>query len=166
VAKETFTIRGVTEIQRAFDTLGRKLGRKVIRQEVRKGVKVLADEVKARAPVYKPKSGPAGRSRSTGRFTRSGRRDVDVGALKRDVRVRARPKKKRGVIAFDVVTGKGTKKTRGAYYAGMVEYGTSKMRAQPFIRPAFDANKDRIARMVQAGIRAGIDREVKAARTK
>lgn len=149
MAKETFTISGVTEIQRAFDTLGRKLGRKVIVQEVRKGVKVLAEDVRARAPKY---AGP--------------RKDVKKGALKEDVRVRARAKIKRGAIAMDVVVGKGTKKKKGAYYGPMLEYGTKKMRARPFIRPAFDANKERIFRMVQAGIRAGIDREVKAGRAK
>lgn len=149
MAKETFTISGVTEIKRAFDELGRKLGRKVITQEVRRGVKVLADDVRSRAPVY---AGP--------------RADVPKGAVKKDIRVRARAKRKRGVIAIDVVTGKGTTKKAGAYWGPMVEYGTRKMRAQPFIRPAFDANKERIARMVQAGIRAGIEREVKAGRAR
>lgn len=31
----------------------------------------------------------------------------------------------------------------GAPYAGFVEYGTRKMRAQPFMEPAFNANKNK-----------------------
>ena len=36
-------------------------------------------------------------------------------------------------------------------YASMVEFGTSRMRAQPYIRPALDANQQRILDAIRVG---------------
>lgn len=37
-------------------------------------------------------------------------------------------------------------------YAPYVEYGTSKMPAQPYLRPAYEKNKDAITRMIKQAI--------------
>jgi HK97 gp10 family phage protein len=62
--------------------------------------------------------------------------------------------------------GKRTKKqiTQGlgdAFYAKFVEYGTVKMAAQPFIRPAFDNNKEAAANAIIERLKTGIARATK-----
>jgi HK97 gp10 family phage protein len=50
-----------------------------------------------------------------------------------------------------------SERTADAYYAGFVEFGTSRTPAQPFMRPAFEQTKS----MVLARIAKGVDREVR-----
>lgn len=49
----------------------------------------------------------------------------------------------------------------GVRYGVFVETGTSKMEAQPFLRPALDKNKGRIIRKVKETIVKGIDKAVR-----
>lgn len=52
-------------------------------------------------------------------------------------------------------TGKGFQgkvETNGISYAGFIEYGTSRMDARPFMRPAADLNKDVIKRVYDAKV--------------
>lgn len=44
------------------------------------------------------------------------------------------------------------------YYAGMVEYGTSKMRSQPFVEPAFRETKDEVLKAMADRIRSAIEK--------
>jgi len=72
---------------------------------------------------------------------------VDTGLLKRSIKTVKGRKKDNGLyeIKYYVAvkskvkyTQLKTKYTGSAYYARMIEYGTIKMAAQPFMRPAFD----------------------------
>ena len=44
----------------------------------------------------------------------------------------------------------GKVETHGLPYAGYIEFGTSKMKARPFMRPAVELNKEAIKRMFKA----------------
>lgn len=46
-------------------------------------------------------------------------------------------------------------------YGEYVEYGTSRMRAQPHLRPAIDENRERVRRIMSGVIAAGMIRESK-----
>ena len=51
-------------------------------------------------------------------------------------------------------------KSRGkvdAFYAAMIEYGTSKMPAQPFMRPAYEATKAQVAAIVKSEVEKLVD---------
>lgn len=50
-------------------------------------------------------------------------------------------------------------------YAHLVEYGTSKFPARPFIRPAVEANDDAIMAGLQKGYEKGMERVVKKIRS-
>jgi HK97 gp10 family phage protein len=71
---------------------------------------------------------------------------VDTGKLKdtiRVVRLKGDPKQNIRVYAGNRIKG-------GAFYAHMVEYGTVKMKAKPFLRPAFNSAKAKIKAMLGA----------------
>jgi HK97 gp10 family phage protein len=52
--------------------------------------------------------------------------------------------------------------SRDGFYGPMVEYGTKKMQAQPFMRPAFDENEERVDEIIAQNIQEGIDKAVKS----
>ena len=81
---------------------------------------------------------------------------VDTGALKasiRVVRLKGDPKQNIRVYAGNRVQGGSRMKgaARGAFYAHMVEYGTVKMPAKPFLRPALNASKGGIMDKMENG---------------
>jgi HK97 gp10 family phage protein len=81
---------------------------------------------------------------------------VDTGALRNSIRVtrlKGDPKQNIRVYAGNRVKGGSMKKgaERGAFYAHMVEFGTVKMGARPFLRPALNASKNDIKSIVENG---------------
>jgi HK97 gp10 family phage protein len=72
---------------------------------------------------------------------------VDSGKLKDSIRVtrlKGDPKQNIRVYA-------GNRNKGGAFYAHMVEYGTVKMKARPFLRPAIESTKGMVRGIVQNG---------------
>jgi HK97 gp10 family phage protein len=81
---------------------------------------------------------------------------VNTGTLRdtiRVVRLKDDPKLDVRIYAGSRITGGAMKKgaDRGAFYAHMVEYGTVKMKARPYMRPALSAVKGRIKGIVENG---------------
>lgn len=80
-------------------------------------------------------------------ITKSGRKVVvQRGLLRSAIRKRKVPKREMGElgghgVAMGIYIGKGTKQKEYPNYWHFVEYGTSKMAAMPFLRPAFNSNQ-------------------------
>jgi HK97 gp10 family phage protein len=129
----TFTITGVRELQRAYRELPKRLANKVVRQAVRKALKPVAAKVKELTPK-------------------------DTGALAKATKIRARPKRKRGVIALDVIQGEGSFKG-ATFYGGFQNFGTKKLKGAHYVERAFDQTKEAAASQVASEISAGIVRE-------
>lgn len=83
---------------------------------------------------------------------------VKTGRLKRSIRAREIEPKRWQVVAGN----------RKAFYGHFVERGTFRSRAYPFLRPAFDAYRDKIAERVKkavlSGLKAGARTRAKGAR--
>jgi HK97 gp10 family phage protein len=114
-------IEGMTEAREALQQLGEHAQKIIGREAVNAAADLLVPEVARGAPV----SGRA-RNPTPGSLQRSVRKR-DARRRKTEVRVE--------VIADDVA-------------AVPNEFGTSKMAAQPFFRPAVDRNRERAARAV------------------
>jgi HK97 gp10 family phage protein len=99
--------------------LGTAVTEHALRQAAVAGARVFQDEMKLRVPV---KSG-------------EGRKSIIV-AYDAEASVE-------GAIASYIVTW-----LKGAFYLRFVEYGTSKMAAKPFMRPAYEAKKTAAAQAV------------------
>lgn len=82
---------------------------------------------------------------------------VDTGNLKKNIIVKRLPKGESSLTSEHIVTvrqGKLTKKQKDkglqdAYYGKFVEYGTAKMPARPYMRPAFDQNKENAVQAIK-----------------
>lgn len=89
---------------------------------------------------------------------------MDTGNLKKNIIVKRLPKGEADYTSQHIVTvrkGKKTKKQReaglkDAFYAGFVEFGTVKMPAKPFLRPAYDENKEKAVQAMKDRLEARI----------
>ena len=134
--RQALVVTGIRSIDRRLKRLLPAVQKKVVRQAMRAGLKVIASLVKAEAPA-------------------------DTGEMRRNVKVRALKSRRRGSIglecrikAVDALkrTSAGTGKT--VFYGAIQEY-----RFNDFMKRAFVA-KGRLARQVMIdGIRSGIERE-------
>lgn len=133
-------IRGGRELAALLDAMPRKLSKTLLIRALRRAAADLRREARARAPK-RAGGGPLGK---TGRTP---------GNLRRAIRLRTRSGRGDAAPGLQVyVAGAG-------FYGRFVEYGTSRMAARPFLRPAFDA---RVNGMV-AQIAADLGREVEQA---
>ena len=76
---------------------------------------------------------------------------VDTRSLRKSIRV-----EKEGELQVSVIAGDSgvinPRTGREVDYAGFVEFGTSRMRPQPYMQPALEKNKDEILRIIRRKI--------------
>jgi HK97 gp10 family phage protein len=135
---ELKSIEGLKELQAAMRQLPQNIGRNVLRGAVNAGASVIRNEVRDNAPVYegKPQASHA-----------------PAGALRRAVyqkQIREASSWFKQVFYVSVRSGKSQqKKGLDAYYWRFVEFGTKKMAARPFLRPAFESKKYEAAEAIK-----------------
>lgn len=104
---------------------------------VRAGAKPLVDAAKANVPV-------------------------DTANLKKSIGINRKKTKDKSQVWFTVSPRKGGK--NDGFYGHMVEFGTSKMAAQPFMRPAFESQDRESIEAAKEYMASRIDKEVEKAR--
>ena len=127
---------GFKEVQKALWTLDKAVGRSVLRSAIKKAGQPVLDSAQANAPVL------------TGDLKAS---IAFKSALTKRQRIFS-PKMKDEVELF---IGPTHPKGRHGH---LLEFGTSKMPAQPFLRPAWDANKDHVLNTLEKEIWNAIER--------
>lgn len=122
-------LTGFKELADALRSLGPKVARNGLRRAVSAGAAVIRDDARQRAPV------------ATGEMRRDimikrerDARGGDTFGAKYSVFVRSGKKSR--------LAGKGRNVQKDSYYWKFVEFGTSKMAARPFLRPAFASKRD------------------------
>jgi HK97 gp10 family phage protein len=137
-------VKGLRELGLQMRALGADMAGKVARQATASGASVVRKAVKDRVPV------------DTGNL-----RAAIVMKRERQTRlteeyvVAVRKGKRRDVTAAKRGEGKLGK---DAYYAHMVEFGTVKMPAQPFIRPGFEESAGRATEAIAKRLKQRIDK--------
>lgn len=148
-------IAGLKELQQALKDLPDRIAKNVLRGSVNAGASVLKKEAQARAPMY------------TGEVSQG---HPPPGTLKRAVYQKS-IQELSGLTkqTFFVGVRKGKKYqkqgkkgnlSQDAFYAKFVEFGTSKMSARPFMRPAFEAKKNEAVEAIKAYLQKRIPEEV------
>ncbi len=151
----TVQIKGLAELNRALAELPPRLARNVLRGSVAAGAAVIRQEAKERAPRY------AGEVAAG---------HPPPGTLKRAIysaQARRLSSLLEQVYHVGVVSGKRAKvgkaksgKSKDAYYWRFVEFGTVKMAARPFLRPAFEAKKLEAVEAIRRYMAERLAREV------
>lgn len=141
----SISVKFSSDVEGALSRLGEAMGERALRAAAFEGADIIRDEVVQRAPVL-------------------------TGLLKSDVLVKRLEEKSDGnqrqTYLITVRTGsrkytnnrRNKQKNRAgksyqvaaAFYWRFIEFGTSKMPAQPFMRPAFDATKQAARAAIKA----------------
>jgi len=146
-------IDGLRELNEALKQLPANVAKNVLRGATNAGAAVIRAEAKQRAPVY------------TGSLISTDH--PPPGTLKKSIvqrQVRELSSQVQQTIHIGVRSGKALKDKAGrsldAYYWRFVEFGTSKMAARPFLRPAFEAKKLAAIEAIKKYMAERIPREV------
>ena len=133
---ESVQVQGLDQLAKALRELPQRVARNGLRAAVYAGAKVIRDEAKLHAPV------------ATGNL---GANQPPPGTLKRSVIMKQIPElsgAQKQTFYVTVRHGKTYRKqakkgnlSQDAWYWRFVEFGTVKMSARPFLRPAFDMKK-------------------------
>lgn len=144
-------IKGLKEIKEAMLALPPKMDRPLLNRSLVLGARLVRDAARQLAPLLKV---PDAR-----RVQGAIRRAIQAGAVRPEqytatVWVRVRPLTRKQIASFKKKTGKSAgANINDAYYWRFVEFGTSKMSAQPFMRPAFESRKLEAVATVIADLR-------------
>ena len=149
---ETVRIEGLAQLDRALRELPDRVANRGLRSSVYAGAKVIRDEARAQAPKAAQSLGS---------------KQPPPGTLKRSVIMKQIPELSsltRQTFFVTVRHGKKFRKqgkkgnlSQDAWYWRFVEFGTRKMRARPFLRPALEAKrreavqamKDRLSELIE-----------------
>lgn len=163
-------VSGLKELQAALKELPQRIARNVLRGGVAAGAAVIRKEAAARAPVYYPAGSYTDLATGKTHITKLQDGHPPPGTLKRAVyqkQINELSSATKQVFKVSVRKGKqyqnqGKKGnlSQDAYYAAFVEFGTSKMAARPFLRPAFEAKKSEAVKAIRDYIAARIPDEV------
>ena len=133
---ESVQVQGLDQLAKALRELPQRVARNGLRAAVYAGAKVIRDEAKLQAPVATGNLGP---------------NQPPPGTLKRSVIMKQIPELSGAQKQTFFVTVRHGKKYRkqgkkgnlsqDAWYWRFVEFGTVKMSARPFLRPAFEMKK-------------------------
>lgn len=144
-------IQGLPELERRLVQLPRKVAQKQLSNAVRKGALPVRRDMKTRANKTK-----------------------DTGKLQANIyyfKVRGRNTPYTVSYAVGVRSagifygregwrsGKPKDDPRNAYYWTFIEFGTKHQRAQPFVRPAFESQKQEADREIRKNLLVGIEKE-------
>lgn len=133
-------ISGMAELAKTLGGLAANVQRNALRKAVSSGAAIIRNEARAIAPV-------------------------DTGEMRRDVQMKRERTADSQIATYAVYVRSGKKsrlagKARGverdSFYWRFVEFGTSKMAARPFMRPAFEAKKNEAAEMIRDTLRQRI----------
>ena len=114
-------VEGLEELRKKMREVGPKLAKKGLRAATNAAAQTIKKEAKALAPI------DSGKLAKKAIYVKRSRRGSSASRESYIVGVR--------------VGRKESEKNRDAYYWFMVEFGTMKMAAQPFLRPAFENKK-------------------------
>lgn len=148
--KSSFHVEGLDLVPKLLRQLGDEFAPKVLRSIFLDAGTVVRDEAMRRAPVDSGRlSHMIGRSSGA----RSGQVFMKIGAILLSKKTIERNLKRKAEGKL-----KGTVLTDSPYYDRFVEYGTRFQKAQPFLRPAFDATAEEFVLRVRDSTGERVDK--------
>lgn len=161
--KVYYEIHGFKEMESALKDLRKEMGGKegnLVAKAMMKGAYPVWREAQARAPS----------SEDGGKYTpvkqlKSGKWKQDWKALSGNLRKSIKrkrlpnPRYLSEIVGIGVEQGGTRENPTGAYYGKFVEFGTVKMAAQPFLRPALESNRAVFIQVFGDELGRGIARE-------
>jgi len=148
IKTSSVTVTGLSELEKRLEQFTDQVAKNIMSGALRAGAVVIQKEARQRCPVSS-EAHWLGKKRGKERVL------IAPGELKRKgIKVRLAPRKSRTVpIEYWVYV------SRRYWYWKFLEFGTVKMPAQPFMRPAFDTLKEKATEAIRDYLAARIDKE-------
>ena len=153
---ETIKVHGLQELSQTLMKLPAELEKRVIMGALRAAGQTIRKDAMARAPILE-KPDPRRRAGTL-------RKNISVRRVKGKtaVYVGVFGASRKKIAAFKAAGGgKGANNPDDPYYWKWVEFGTKKMAARPFLRPAFEAQKYEALRMFEVYMRKRLAKEAR-----
>lgn len=138
-------VEGLAELERKLKELGPKISKNALRAATNAGAEVVRKAAIARAPI---KSGTLKKQiykKQIRELSNEHQQTFFVGVLSRRKKTKG---KNPGVI-------------KSAFYWRFIEFGTVKMPARPFLRPAFDSTKQSAISAIKSKLKSYLDKVAK-----
>lgn len=137
-------LTGFRELAAALKQLGPRVAKNTLRRAVSSGAVLVRNDARQKAPV-------------------------DTGEMRKDIQVKREKDQQNGTLSAKysvfVRTGKKSRLSgasrnvnKDSFYWKFVEFGTSKMGAQPFMRPAFETKKEEALKLIGEKLDEGIQK--------
>lgn len=149
----TVEVRGLKELRAALLKLPVKMQGAAIYSALNAGAQPIKKDAQARVPV---------RTGVVKRAIRVSRSKVNKGKDGlTEVMVNVKKLGRKEVRAFKAAGGKSGANPNDPYYWRFLEFGTSKMPAKPFLRPAFESNKGRSLEAIRKKLGQAIEHQAR-----
>lgn len=132
MAKTTVHVEGLRELDAALGELPKATGKNVLRRVLRKAAQPIADQAQAKAPIQ------------------TGALQISIGVGTKLTRRQSRLHRKMfrdDKASVEMFVGAG-----GLAQATQQEFGNENHGPQPFMRPAWDGNKDRALEIIKSDL--------------
>lgn len=151
-------VKGLRELGQALEKFPHALARKYLRRAVFKATQLIQQEAVIRAPF---RTGVLSQNIVVARS-----RDKKATSLTEMYKVIVRPirlnaKAKKVLRILKKATGKRTSIQGDPFYWRFHEFGTQKMAARPFLRPAFETQKDSALEVLKRELSQGVAKAAK-----
>lgn len=161
-------LKGVDELGRALENLPKVIGNRYLRRAMVKGMTPIKEEAQARAPVLKVPDDRriAGALRDAIILFRD-RNPSQVGAAERyfvTIRKIKLNRAQKKIVRLLNRNGKSITILGDAFYGRFPEFGTAKMAPIPFMRPAFESQKENALDEFTASLRTDLPNIVQDAK--
>ena len=150
-------VEGLSQIHKALSELGRKTANKIGVKAMRLGGKVMREQARQNAPSLS-RSLPHRRAGTLKKAIKSSTKVLRNGNIGTVIRVKGLTAKQRGAFKAKNESS-GDYNPKDPFYWRFVEFGTSKMPAKPFMRPAFEQAKEKTAAEIIIALKRGIEEE-------
>ena len=141
---DTRHVEGLSNLSNALKELPKNIARNLLRRGASAGAAEIRDGARNKAPVL-------------------------TGEMKRDIQIKRERTESDYIARYSIfvragkksrLSGRARNVEKDSYYWRFVEFGTSKMVAQPFMRPAFEEKKNQAVDTFKAVLVEGIPIEV------
>lgn len=150
-------VDGLSQIHKALSELGRKVSNKIAVKAMREGGKIVREQARQNAPVLS-QSTPHRRAGTLKKAIKSSTKVLKNGKIGTVIRVKALTAKQREAFKAKNASS-GAYNPKDPFYWRFVEFGTSKMPAKPFMRPAFEQSKEKAATEIIKTLKDEIESE-------
>lgn len=147
-------IEGLDLLGKALQELPKNIGRNVLRGAVNAGATVIRKEAVMRVPIDTGKLRKAIYQKQIRELSSAVQQTFFVGWRHGKKERAVQRRRKRGGQTVTVI------EDRDAYYGRFVEFGTAKMAAQPFMRPAYESQKEAALQAIREYIANRLPAEV------